>query len=272
MATEFRLMNSLRPSSPLRLRPYSDLHLEFGVDDTFLSCLSDDGADIVVLAGDVHRGDKGVQWAIERFACPVVYVLGNHEPYGHDLDDSIASCRDSARGSNVVVLENEEVVFGGVRFLGCTFWTDFASNGAERVENAKTTARSLLPDFEVISQSNHPLTPDDVICRHGQSKSWLNARLATPFPGRTVVVTHFPAHADALHGGHPADSDLRAYFSPEVPELFSHEIDVWISGHTHWSFQSTAGPTRLISNQGGFPGVSEPGEPQAFQPDLIVEI
>lgn len=186
MATEFRLMNSLRPSSPLRLRPYSDLHLEFGVDDTFLSCLSDDGADIVVLAGDVHRGDKGVQWAIERFACPVVYVLGNHEPYGHDLDDSIASCRDSARGSNVVVLENEEVVFGGVRFLGCTFWTDFASNGAERVENAKTTARSLLPDFEVISQSNHPLTPDDVICRHGQSKSWLNARLATPSLGELL--------------------------------------------------------------------------------------
>jgi hypothetical protein len=54
------------------------LHLEF---QGWIPPKSD--ADIVVLAGDVHVGVRGIEWARRSFPlCPVVYVPGNHEFYG----------------------------------------------------------------------------------------------------------------------------------------------------------------------------------------------
>ncbi len=35
--------------------------------------------DILVLAGDIHTGTKGVEWIKERVRnIPVLYVMGNH--------------------------------------------------------------------------------------------------------------------------------------------------------------------------------------------------
>ena len=45
------------------------------------------GADVVVLAGDVHVKNRGLQWIFDqKFEIPVLYVLGNHELY---MDDYI---------------------------------------------------------------------------------------------------------------------------------------------------------------------------------------
>ncbi len=39
-------------------------------------------ADVVVLAGDIDRGTKGVAWARQAFRdVPVLYEAGNHEHY-----------------------------------------------------------------------------------------------------------------------------------------------------------------------------------------------
>ena len=54
----------------MRIRVLSDLHREFGTVD-----LPDVAADVVVLAGDVDRGIKGVMWARQAFhGIPVLYV------------------------------------------------------------------------------------------------------------------------------------------------------------------------------------------------------
>ena len=54
-----------------------DLHVEFG---NFVPPVV--GTDVVVLAGDVHVKDRGLQWIFDRkFEIPVLYVLGNHEFY-----------------------------------------------------------------------------------------------------------------------------------------------------------------------------------------------
>jgi hypothetical protein len=40
------------------------------------------GADVVVLAGDVHVKNRGLQWIFDqKFEIPVLYILGNHEFY-----------------------------------------------------------------------------------------------------------------------------------------------------------------------------------------------
>ena len=44
--------------------------------------ISFDTADLVILAGDVNLGTKGIEWIKSTIKnIPVIYVLGNHEYY-----------------------------------------------------------------------------------------------------------------------------------------------------------------------------------------------
>ena len=61
----------------MKIQIISDLHQEFGMSE-----LSFDQADVVVLAGDVNLGTKGIEWIKTKIPDkPVIYVLGNHEYY-----------------------------------------------------------------------------------------------------------------------------------------------------------------------------------------------
>jgi len=61
----------------MRIGVLSDLHREFGSVD-----LPTVAADVVILAGDIDRGIKGVVWARQASpGIPVLYVAGNHEHY-----------------------------------------------------------------------------------------------------------------------------------------------------------------------------------------------
>jgi predicted phosphodiesterase len=61
----------------MKIQIISDLHQEFGSMD-----LSFEGADVVVLAGDINLGTKGIEWIKSTITdIPVIYVLGNHEYY-----------------------------------------------------------------------------------------------------------------------------------------------------------------------------------------------
>ena len=61
----------------MKIQIISDLHQEFGVTELLF-----DHADVVILAGDVNLGTKGVEWIKTHIPNkPVIYVLGNHEYY-----------------------------------------------------------------------------------------------------------------------------------------------------------------------------------------------
>ena len=62
----------------MRVHVLSDLHLEFGEFD-----YRDPGADLTIIAGDLHTKRNGLAWAREHLPDhPILYVLGNHEFYG----------------------------------------------------------------------------------------------------------------------------------------------------------------------------------------------
>jgi predicted phosphodiesterase len=62
----------------MRLHILSDLHVEF---EAFVPPST--SSDVVILAGDIHVGNRGVDWAKATFPNqPVIYILGNHEYYG----------------------------------------------------------------------------------------------------------------------------------------------------------------------------------------------
>ncbi len=61
----------------MKIQIISDLHQEFGMSE-----LNFDNADVVVIAGDVNVGTKGIDWILSKIKDkPVIYVLGNHEYY-----------------------------------------------------------------------------------------------------------------------------------------------------------------------------------------------
>src|SRR5262245_51679364 len=75
-------------ADPLRIRIYSDIHLEYA---TFVP--PEEDADVVVLAGDIANGAKGIEWARETFRPPVLYLAGNHEYYEGEFEAVQAAMR-----------------------------------------------------------------------------------------------------------------------------------------------------------------------------------
>lgn len=89
----------------IRLHVLSDLHFEFGGIE-----IPDVDADVVVIAGDVAIGPWGFDSIRYRFPTkPVIYVLGNHEFYRHNLPGLTQMLKREAEGSNIHVLENSAV-------------------------------------------------------------------------------------------------------------------------------------------------------------------
>jgi len=251
----------------VRLHVLSDLHIR--EQEQFP--LAGTGADVVVLAGDIATGTRGIDWA-RRWAGgrPVLYVAGNHEFYGHALPGLIAELRRAAAGSPVRVLENDEVLVDGVRFLGCTLWSDFDFDGPERRAQSMQLCEKLVNDYEQITfgPADRRLAARDTRMLHVSSRQWLAERLDQPFDGPTVVVTH---HAPLIRTKPPL-AELRALagaFASDVTDLMGGDrAAVWIFGHTHRIADLELRGTRVVSNPRGY--VHQPVA--GFDPSRVIEI
>jgi predicted phosphodiesterase len=250
----------------VRLHVLSDLHLERGA-----FAPHDVDADVIVLAGDIALGTKGVRWARawarER---PVLYIAGNHEFYGHDLPGLIDEMREAAAGSSVHVLENDAVILDGVRFLGCTLWSDFDFDGPERRGDAMRLCERVVNDYEHITfgPAGRTLAARDTRVRHIASRRWLSAQLAQPHAGPTVIITH---HAPLIRT-RPPEAALRALagaFASDVTDLMGGDrVALWIFGHTHRVADLHAHGTRVVSNPRGYPHQPVAG----FDPARVVQL
>ena len=244
----------------MRIHILSDLHLERAPFDPPAT-----EADVVVLAGDIHNGPDGIEWARRVFSVPVLFIAGNHEPFGADFFAVADRIRAAAAGSNVEVLDCGEHIYASVRFLGCTLWTDFDLLGAEAKAAAIAFALARVPDFRIVGWGERTFTPGDWIGLHHQHRRWLASRLAEPFAGRTVVITHHGPHAASIvpqYAGHPANPA----FVSDLGDLMVGAA-LWIHGHTHYAFDYTLAGTRVVCNPRGYPN-----EPTGFREDLVIEI
>ena len=132
----------------MKIRILSDLHLEF---QHWSPPKAD--ADIIVLAGDIDVGIRGIEWARRSFpSTPVVYVPGNHEFYGRHMWDLMEELLEEGKRFGVDVLDGRDLSIGGVRFLGATLWTDFALQGSDRgsTDRAMDDAQYGMNDFRLI--------------------------------------------------------------------------------------------------------------------------
>lgn len=236
----------------MRLQIASDLHLEYlewkfpafrGVEPA--------AADVLVLAGDIAQGSRALD-LFGNWPCPVVYVPGNHEFYGGDVAAVLAELQQRAADfPNVKILAPGTWEHGGVRFIGCTLWTDYAVFGAEHVAAAMAICAEKIVDHTAIQNSSgSPFRPADALALHRAQRQWLGDRLAEPFAGRTVVVTHHAPHRNSI-APHYADDLSSAAFVSNLDEYLGI-ADLHIHGHTHASFDYTVNGTRVVANPMGY--------------------
>lgn len=255
-------------ANPMRLHVLSDLHLSVAPLERPRVA-----ADVVVLAGDVGRPQDAIAWA-SGFDAPVLYVPGNHEFYGGTIEGTVAELRERSAGTNVRVLERDEVFLGGVRFLGTTLWTDFRLHGdGDARDSAMQLAQNLIRDFSRVRRdaTSGPFTPADSTALFDAQSAWLSERLAETTTSPTVVITH---HAPSVRSvpARYADSPLNPAFASSAEHLIDGRRTVlWIHGHMHDSFDYSANGTRVLCNPRGYAkdGVSENG---AFDPMLTVDL
>ncbi|NTV71403.1 MAG: hypothetical protein HGA71_14810 [Azonexaceae bacterium] len=264
----------------MRIQIASDLHLEHlewrfpdyrGVEPT--------DADILVLAGDIANASH----ALELFGdwpVPVIYVPGNHEYYGHTLAEVQAEFAWKADAfPKINVLNSGVKIIEGIRFIGCTLWSDYDLFGDQYRELAMAACANSLPDHTVIKvEADVPFSPAFARELHLKQRAWLRARLDEPFAGKTVVVTH---HAPAPGSLHPIfEKDLvSAAFVSDLTDMLGVAA-LHIHGHTHHSFDYNVKGTRVISNPMGYAKgvkiVASPAELQRenadFKAQFVVEL
>lgn len=248
----------------MHIHVLSDLHLEVAQYDPHrVEC------DVVVLAGDIGNHAQGIEWARETWPDKeIVFVPGNHEFYRLERTEALAQMRVRASELGVHLLDNDEVVIGGVRFLGSTLWTDFNLFGEGARLSAIANGKSYLNDFRLIREQDRVFTPERSIVLHEESVAWLSAKLKEDFQGKTVVVTHHLPSMQSVAARFKT-SLLSACFASYLNELMGFAA-LWIHGHTHDSMDYRLNGTRVVCTPRGYCRYSGSQENTEFNPAFVV--
>lgn len=227
-----------------------DLHLEHRSQDerddildkinTYLSSCA--VKPIVVLAGDIHEGIEGIQWA-KGIKTQVVYVAGNHEFWGQDYFELINQLEKESENSHVHFLHNNILILAGFRFIGATLWTSLGNEIKHWEQQEQFSHKNpishyvqfYMNDFHKISAKawydntknleklkkwaeawnyndyvkNALWNPLIEIEENEKSQKFIEKELKTPFDGKTIVVSHhLPTQAEFIHAGFDASQYL----------------------------------------------------------------
>jgi predicted phosphodiesterase len=213
--------------------------------------------DLVVLAGDVHNGLRGLVYAeqVAAFlAAPVVMVAGNHEFYHHDHEILLQALRQAAARTapDVQFLENAAARFTirgeTIAVLGCTLWTDYALQGDAGA--AMREAGEMMNDHQFIRRGGRVFSPADAQATHRASLAWL--RRAAAGAGKHIIVTHHAPSGLVL--GQRQGRIAPAYGSEIIGGFTANRPALWVHGHTHFRHDSVISGIRLVCAPRGYVG------------------
>lgn len=273
----------------MRLRIFSDLHLEFS--DFNVPDLEGDKDTVLVLAGDiglVHK-PRNLNEVYLPFLSrcniqfrKVILICGNHEHYGGSFRRTVADLRGAVASKNlenVVILEKETYVIDDVAFIGATFWTNcdgghpmamYLFQGMSDNRVIRTGPNASLPYERKFSAA-------DSRTDHMYAKQYIvNAIKEQKQLGhKTVVVIHHGPTKKSIHPMYEG-SDMNMFYASELTETWiDTNPDLIIHGHTHHPMdyfvddEKVTCQTRVLCNPRGYAG----HEPDwGFNPTLVYDV
>ena len=261
----------------MKLLILSDLHLESSFFEPQEDAVKD--ADVVILAGDIHPGVQGIVWSRQVFKDkPVIYIAGNHEYFEGEFDASLKRMRRTAKDLGINFLENDAITLGGIRFLGCTLWTDFEFYGADKATEMMNRAEVRWPDFIGSIQSKESptgkLKPSTTVRRHWESRLWLQEQLPLGKQSETIVITHHYPNKKSTPSRY-IDDEMNVVFGSQIPDELTKQASLWIHGHAHQSVNYCIGDgkqqVRVIANPRGYVSFKNDPENWKFNSGFLVE-
>ena len=252
----------------MKVQVLSDLHVEFG---NRLPPPAHE-ADVVVLAGDIapYRPDVLEMVAETYSGRRVLYVPGNHEYYGGDIDAVREAMAGDCAALGLDMLDRRALTIDGVRFIGATLWTDFALDGSAAVVGAQQTARQGMPDFRVIRHGGVAFSPQESVRRHDGDRGFIEQELRSAADAglTAVVISHHAPTPRSIRPWYQGNA-LNPAFASHLDSLIArYAPPLWIHGHMHDSVDEQLGETRVVANPGGYTASENP----RFDPTLCIDV
>ena len=258
----------------MKIQLLSDLHLESESFDP----APQPQADLLVLAGDIDSS-----WAaLERFArwpVPVLFVAGNHEFDGRELDHAWPALRERCTALGLRLLERDTALLRApdgrtIRFLGTVRWCDFELFGPTRFESALRAGSY----FQRVMGATLHGAPFDAQAVRGEAlacRAWLAQALAEPAQGRwdaTVAITHFAPSLRSADPRYGKQSGTASFCNADDALLPGAAL--WLHGHLHCRHDYAVAhrdgrATRVVSQARG---LADKGEEQGFDATKLIEI
>jgi 3',5'-cyclic AMP phosphodiesterase CpdA len=222
--------------------------------------------DVAIVAGDIADGltRRALPWLAEHVvprARHVIYAPGNHDFWRVRLPDELARARDAAAAAGVTLLDSgQSRRVGEIEIIGATLWTDYAIAGAGHQALAMRVAgdrQTGMRDHRLIQTRDRlgtpaPFRPPAAAALHAEHRARIERRLAEPWAGPRIVVTHHAPHPRSLLHGEVREVIDAAYASDLTAILEGeHAPDLWIHGHVHRTVDYRVGCTRVLANARG---------------------
>ena len=241
----------------MKIQYLSDLHLDFA---PMLDLTNSEGADVLVLAGDLAEYPRGLDWLLRQAKQYkyVLYVLGNHEFYHNEYNDVLVGVREYCKNTNILFLHNETFYYNDVVFVGSTFWTDF--RGKNPI--AMLACQKGMNDYNCIRHKSvfnpragtFKITPEFILHKHEQAVEYVFETCKIWADKKVVVITHHAPSLQAYKNSPHRGDILNAGFASDYDRVIMNypNIKAWIYGHLHDTHTYKIGETQLYINARGY--------------------
>jgi Calcineurin-like phosphoesterase len=255
----------------VRVQIFSDLHLDHA--GGFVPTAAED-AELLIVPGDLGHSPDSLE-VLANWPVPVVFIPGNHEYDGSDIDDADEELAEIAAQHNIVLLNKQVHILSDsndrkIRLVGCSRWWDFDGLGAYRRDEAMIFGERYLRHMGS-ARNGRPLSTQDVRALAIDHRAWLETTLQTPFDGTTIAITHSAPStrsADPRYGL----ADGTASFCNNDNDLLPL-ASVWIHGHLHcahdYQVEHASGSTRVVCNPRGYVRLREH---ETYSEHLVITI
>ena len=248
----------------MKIALYSDLHLETMRNFPALAAVPQPAGDVdlIILAGDIHQGTKGLQALADRGEEGHIYIAGNHEYYHFDIAEKSGVLNEAIR-SNVFLVNNTSVVHKNIKLVFSTLWSHINPIHQWQIERS-------LNDFHVIKHKGYRFSAEQYNQLHSESLKYIQNEVDTNKEKQIAVFTHhcptFLNYPEQYKG-----DLLNEAFAVELHDhIESSNITCWVYGHHHNNTpEFTIGNTKLITNQLGY---VQRNEHQLFETDKVIEV